>query len=359
MNRNIKIALRILTTVIVGVVLFFALSVSAIRLFGFEVYGVLTGSMEPKYPTGSLIYVKKIDTSSLDVGDVISFKLSSSVIATHRIVELVADENNPSVIQYRTKGDANDTVDSSLVSKEDIIGKVVFCIPQMGYFMDYIQSPTGVFVTVMVSIGLVLLVFVAEIITGDDKIMVRWRAKFLGQDPDRMPPRYDDRSMPRRGDYGYDDRRPPQRGRAPQRPEYYDDRRRPQRSRYDDEYRAPRQRSAYNDDYYAPRSRQPQRSNYDDPYRAPRRSSAQGGYDGGYRSQRSGYESSARRPQRNPYDGGARMERRPQQRSGYEKEYRSPRARSSQYGESAYRSRNVQSAPRQNTRTNDRYDDYR
>lgn len=259
MQRKFKIALRILTSVLVCVVVFFALSISATRLFGLQVYGVLTGSMEPVYPTGSLIYVREINTDKLEVGDVISFRISQNVIATHRIVELVPDENEPNLIRYRTKGDANDAVDASLVNKYDIIGKVVFCIPKMGYFMDFIQSPSGIATTVGVSVALIVLVFISEVYTASNKTKMKWKGAIIKRllGPDAVPPQM--QQTPRRRPANAPQRRP-----APQQRRRYEDEYRPRRSRYEEQ---PRRR--YEDEYYA----RSERRRYEDEYptRAERR----------------------------------------------------------------------------------------
>lgn len=329
MRRNVKVILRTITSVLVCLVVFLAFSVSIIRLFGFQVYGVLTGSMEPEYPVGSLIYVKEIDTSSLEVGDTISFKLSENVIATHRIVELVPDESNPSVMSYRTKGDANDTVDSSLVQESDIIGKVVFCLPKMGYFLNYIQSPTGITTTVIVSILLIALVFVSELITSDSDSRFIWkiRSMITGE--------------PANGYSGGGNRRPPQRGRPQQR-------RIPQ---YEDDYRPQRSRSSqYEDDYYRPqqRSRSASSGRYSD-YGEPRRSSR---YEDDYDYRRSSRASS----QRSRYEDEPRRSSRSASSSRYDDYGETRRARSSAssryddgYGETRRSTRSASSG---------RYDDY-
>jgi len=326
MRSNAKLILRLISSILVCVVVLLAFSVSLIRVFGFEVYGVLTGSMEPEYPTGSLIYVKKIDTSKLEVGDTISFKLSENVIATHRIIEIVPDENNPAAVQYRTKGDANSVADSSLVSEGDIIGKVVFCLPQMGYFLNYVQSPTGIAMTIIVSVLLVILVFVSEMITAenDSKLFRKIRRFFVGNTaPKRQP------AVNRRPNRGYDDA--------------YHDGYRPQRSRYDDEYRSQRSRSSRYDDEY-----RPQRSRYDDEYRSQRSR-----YDDDYRPQRSRYDDEYRsqRSRTSQYDDGYRVQR-SRSASGYEDEYRPSRTRSSQYD---YEYSSQARRPSQRSRYDDEY----
>ena len=89
-----------------------------VRLLGVEAYAVLSGSMEPTYPTGSLIYVKPVSPEAIREGDPITFVLNEDlVVATHRVVTV--DEENRSFI---TKGDANDAVDGAPVRFENLLG---------------------------------------------------------------------------------------------------------------------------------------------------------------------------------------------------------------------------------------------
>lgn len=97
--------------------------------------------MEPTYHTGSLIYVKSVDYTELKTGDVISFMLNEDTVATHRIVEIVPDEEDASVLRFRTKGDANNTDDGGLVHYKNVIGTPIFTIPYLGYVANYIQHP--------------------------------------------------------------------------------------------------------------------------------------------------------------------------------------------------------------------------
>ena len=172
MDKNKIRFLKNLSTGLVIVAMIFAFLIAGIRIFGIQVYGVLTGSMEPTYPTGSMIYVKRVDADDLRVNDVITFSLSSNVIATHRIVEIVPDETDPTVLRYRTKGDANPEADASLVSANNIIGKVLFGIPQMGYVTSFIQEPPGMYVAIL--IGLLMIAFVFY----TDSLENKWKASF-------------------------------------------------------------------------------------------------------------------------------------------------------------------------------------
>lgn len=160
---------NIITTILVIVVVILALLLVGVRLFGMQVYTVLSGSMEPVYHTGSLIYVKDVDYRDLKEGDVITFMLDEDTVATHRIVGLVPDEEDPSVMRYRTKGDANDAEDGGLVHYKNVLGTPVFTIPQMGYVANYIQNPPGSYLTISGGAILMLLVFLPDLFGGDDK----------------------------------------------------------------------------------------------------------------------------------------------------------------------------------------------
>ena len=121
----------IFTTVLVGIVLLLAIFLVAFRLLGFEIYTVMSGSMEPAYHVGSLIYVKPINTDELKEGDVITFLADKdNTIVTHRIIE-VTNENNAT--HFRTKGDANDVPDAKSVHYKNVLGKPEFTIPLLGY----------------------------------------------------------------------------------------------------------------------------------------------------------------------------------------------------------------------------------
>lgn len=164
MNLKTIKMMKAVTSIMVCVAILFAFLISGIRIFGMQVYGVLTGSMEPTYPVGSLIYVKKLGANDpLNIQDVITFQIDNrGTIATHRIVEVVPDENNPSIVRYRTKGDANDVVDSNLVDRSKIIGKVAFSVPGMGNVADYIQKPPGIYVAILISALMIGFVFYTD-----------------------------------------------------------------------------------------------------------------------------------------------------------------------------------------------------
>ena len=169
MRKTIKKIWNIITNIIVALAVILAIALVGVRLVGLQVFTVLSGSMEPTYHSGSLIYVKDVDYKELEPGDVITFMLDEDTVATHRITEVVLDEEEPDTLRYRTKGDANDAEDGSLVHYKNVIGSPVFTIPYLGYFADYIQNPPGTYVAISVSAVLLLLVFLPDLFSSDDK----------------------------------------------------------------------------------------------------------------------------------------------------------------------------------------------
>ncbi len=167
MNFKAKKTLKIISDILVILVVVLAFLLHGVKLFGLTPYSVLSGSMESVYPTGSLIYVVKTDPEKLKVGDAITFKMDNGTTATHRIVELVADEENRSIIRFRTKGDENKIVDGPPVEFEDVIGKPVFCIPLLGYLATYILHPPGKYICITVSIALILIEIIISILIDD------------------------------------------------------------------------------------------------------------------------------------------------------------------------------------------------
>lgn len=157
----------ILSSILVALVVLLALLLVGARVVGLQVFTVLSGSMEPTYHTGSMIYVKKVDPYSIQVGDPITFMLDENTIATHRVVGIVPDEEDPAVIRFRTKGDANEAEDGGLVHYKNVVGTPIFSIPKLGYFADYIQHPPGMYIAISGGAILLLLVFIPDIFADD------------------------------------------------------------------------------------------------------------------------------------------------------------------------------------------------
>lgn len=170
MPEAIKKIWNLVTWIVVALIVALALLLVGGRFIGISTYVVLSGSMEPVYHTGSLIYVKEIeDTRNIPDGTVITYMANEDTIVTHRVVTAVPDEDDPSLIRYRTKGDANDSEDGSLVHCRNVVGTPVFSLPKMGYVANYIQNPPGSYLAISGAAILMLLMFLPDLLWSDEE----------------------------------------------------------------------------------------------------------------------------------------------------------------------------------------------
>lgn len=159
-----KKIINTITSVLVALVVTFAVMLVVVRVAGIDVYTVISGSMEPTYHVGSLIFVKPTQTSEIEVGDVITFNLSGSIPATHRVIRIDAENSS-----FYTKGDSNDIEDRNPVKFSDVIGTPVFTIPYAGYVVTFIQSAQGIYTIIGIGALLVLLSVLPGLISDKSK----------------------------------------------------------------------------------------------------------------------------------------------------------------------------------------------
>ncbi|MBO5223451.1 MAG: signal peptidase I [Clostridia bacterium] len=157
---------NICTWVLVAIVALLAVLLFGLKLFGLQPYTIVSGSMEPNYPVGSIVYVTKVNANDLRKGDVITFRVAGDTIVTHRIEDVVTDD--PSSVMFRTKGDNNNTADGALVAPSSIIGKVQFHIPLIGYIAAFLQSKAGRFTSIAIIFVLIALIILPDILFGKD-----------------------------------------------------------------------------------------------------------------------------------------------------------------------------------------------
>lgn len=153
-----------LSGVIFVFLLIMALLMFVPNLIGYKSMAVISGSMEPNIPVGSIVYAKKADFEDFKVGDVVSYRISESSMVTHRVEEIDNDART-----LTTKGDANETVDGSPVEENQIVGKVAFSVPLIGFISIYIKTPLGIAVGCAVIFVLILLNFIPDLLTKEEK----------------------------------------------------------------------------------------------------------------------------------------------------------------------------------------------
>lgn len=133
------------TLILVGVIAAF-LPLTVPKLMGYEIYEVVSGSMEPEIPVGSVLYVKAAEPEEVEAGDIIAFQKDGTVI-THRV-----EENHYVEGEFITKGDANKEEDIEPVPYTSLIGKAEYHIPVLGIVMTLVASDMGKLYAVLLAV---------------------------------------------------------------------------------------------------------------------------------------------------------------------------------------------------------------
>lgn len=147
-----KIA-NVLSTLLI-VILFAALAavLASKLIFGVEMKAVLTGSMEPELPVGSLLIIAPAEYDEIKVGDDITFVRDKNLtLVTHRVIE--KDDETQKIT---TQGIANNSADKP-TSYGNVVGKVAFHIPFAGYFVIWTSDLKGKIICGIIIAALVAL----------------------------------------------------------------------------------------------------------------------------------------------------------------------------------------------------------
>lgn len=125
-------------------------------VFGHKPFIVLSGSMENEIKIGDLIVVKNVNPEKLVKGDVIAFRDAQNTVTTHRIIDLVEDNNNT---YFVTKGDNNSSQDQNLVEYKDVEGIYSFRVPGVGNVLNSLSSPMVIVIIVLAITVIFILAF--------------------------------------------------------------------------------------------------------------------------------------------------------------------------------------------------------
>lgn len=137
-------------------------------LLGIHPLLVQSGSMEPDYPKGSVIYVRDAKPQNLSEGTVVTFCLpDGETLVTHRIVRV-----DPEQEEIYTKGDANELADKSATPYSMIVGIPMLCVPGLGYLAGYLASAAG-------RVGIILLVVLVCLLSWMEEALVRQEEQAL------------------------------------------------------------------------------------------------------------------------------------------------------------------------------------
>ena len=130
----------VLGTAILIFVILLCIPFTIPKVLGGQIYTVVSGSMEPEIPVGSLVYVDGVEPEDVQVEDVIAFYggRDANAIITHRVVE-----NRVVVGEFITKGDANQENDLNPVNYHELIGRVEWSIPEVGMIAQILTGTEG------------------------------------------------------------------------------------------------------------------------------------------------------------------------------------------------------------------------
>ena len=142
-NRKKQIAATVCSvigTLLLLVAILICIPLTLPRLAGYQIYHVISGSMEPAIPVESVVYVKDVAPADIQKKDVIAFHsvLGEEAIITHRVVS-----NNRVAGEIVTKGDANAKEDMEPVPYENVLGKVALTVPVLGKILATIATIQG------------------------------------------------------------------------------------------------------------------------------------------------------------------------------------------------------------------------
>ncbi|WP_454778533.1 signal peptidase I [Georgenia muralis] len=154
-------ARRLSTLALVAAVLVVAVSATAVVTGRWQAHPVLSGSMEPDLPVGSIAVVQRVPTADLAVGDVITFRDPGDAdeLITHRIVSITVLDGER---VYETKGDANDDPDPWQVTlRGEDSYRLAAAVPYLGYTVVAVRQPEARSALLVAGAGVVLYALVS------------------------------------------------------------------------------------------------------------------------------------------------------------------------------------------------------
>lgn len=197
MMKKLSKAWNVFTTTLVILVVVVAAVLVGVRLLGFKPLYVMSGSMKPAFPVGSLIFVQKTAPEDIQVGDPITYTINDAGdYSTHRVIAIesyetsvrtltdeagqpLLDENgdvqyeeyalDETCYYFQTKGDANELPDGTPVYYKNVVGVPRMTIPYLGYFAQWLQTPKGRILGISVALVIVILTFLPDLLKWVDE----------------------------------------------------------------------------------------------------------------------------------------------------------------------------------------------
>jgi signal peptidase len=115
------------------------------KILGAVPLTVLSGSMAPTMPSGSLAVVRPMDATQAQVGDVLCYQAEPDdpTLVTHRVTAVTRNGHGDGDVSLTLQGDANSAPDAGLVSPEQVRGSVVYAVPYLGWVATGLNMGAG------------------------------------------------------------------------------------------------------------------------------------------------------------------------------------------------------------------------
>ena len=141
------------------------------QVFGSGSYTVLTGSMRPAMPPGSLVVTREAKPEELRIGEAITYQIRSGepAVVTHRIIARTSSSDG---VTFTTQGDASPSADEEQVRPEQIRGVVWYALPLVGYVNGWLTGEQRIWAVggaVVLLLGYTAFMFGSALIEGARK----------------------------------------------------------------------------------------------------------------------------------------------------------------------------------------------
>lgn len=162
--KTIKAIVTLFIVFVVSTIFIQRISDNKINLGGISIYTIITQSMEPKYNVGDMVFSKKVDTSTLKVGDDVVYMGKegdfSGKIVTHQIIKIEVINN---VKYYHTKG-INNNVEDPRINSDQIMGKVFMKGRILSLISKIINNEYGFYFVIFVPFVLLVSMEIIDIV---------------------------------------------------------------------------------------------------------------------------------------------------------------------------------------------------
>jgi len=143
------------STILLVLAMSLALFILAGPYLGWRLDAVAGNSMQPVIRMGDVVITQTADASEISIGDIVTYVSPlNSKLVTHRVVEI--REGSRLILQ--TQGDANDSIDNYGVPAENLIGKVIFTLPYVGYITDILKNRSLLIIAVIIPAVLLIII---------------------------------------------------------------------------------------------------------------------------------------------------------------------------------------------------------